>query len=271
LCVINESMKGTSVTKTKNSLRLSLTPWEMFSHFIPVLFAFFAGMLPLWWVFEIKFLNSYDGVRSAEDLFTISWPWLVFGSILMVIQWRRLKMRKIQIDFKDKELNEAISRTAQELNWHIQTNNQRVIVASRSSNWTGSWGERVTIVKLNDGLLLNSICDPDQPASIASFGWNKRNIDIFLKNLNDVKDSIPAKKKVDKTEKEWTLKRVIVRLIAYPFCLFLIGLGGYMIFSPLNWKSKGAGIGAIGIASIYLYTDLKMILRNKNTNAQHSV
>jgi len=88
--------------------------------------------------------------------------------------------------------------------------------------------------------------------SEAFFGWNKRNIDTFIKNLVDVKKNIPVQKKIEKPEREWTFKKVIIRLFAYPFCLFLIGLGVYMIFNPVNWKSQGAGIGAMTIAAIYL-------------------
>ena len=204
-----KSMKGTLITKSKNSLRLSLTHWQMFSHYFPVLFVFFAGLIPLWWVFEIKFLDSYDGARSAEELFTVSWPLLVLGSILLVIQRRRLKMRKINVGYTDEELNEAISRTAQELEWQIENNNRQVLVAHRPWNWTGSWGERVTIVKLKDGLLLNSICDPDKPASIASFGWNRKNLKAFTDNLAAVQKGESPKVKEEKSanESEWTLKK----------------------------------------------------------------
>jgi hypothetical protein len=264
-------MKGELITKTKNSARLSLKPWESLSYYFPVLFVYFMGLLPLWSIFEIEFLDSYNGVRSANEIFNISWPFLVLGTIMAIVRWRSLRMKKIEIDYTNEDLNEAISRTTQELNWVIRNNNKRVVVAFRPSVWIGNWGTRITILKLKDGLMLNSICDPDMHDSIISYGWNKRNITTFLKNLDDVKNAIPAKKKVVKPQKEWTLKRVILRLIAYPFCLFLLGLGGYMIFSPVHWKSAGAGIGAIAIASIYLYTDLKMILRNKNTNAQQSL
>jgi hypothetical protein len=36
-----------------------------------------------------------------------------------------------------------------------------------------------------------------------------------------------------------------------------------MIFNPINWKSNSAGIGAIGIALVYLYSDLKIILKKQ--------
>jgi hypothetical protein len=129
----------------------------------------------------------------------------------------------------------------------------------------------ITIIKDKDRLLLNSICDPNKGSSVASFGWNKRNIDTFLKNLVDVKRGIPVQEKIEETENEWTFKRVVIRLFAYSFCLFLIGFGVYMILNPENWKTRGAGIGAMTVASIYLYTDIKMIMKNKSTNAQQRI
>ena len=69
-------------------------------------------------------------------------------------------------------------------------------------------------------------------------------------------------------EKEWTLKKIIVRLIMYPFCIFLIVLGVNMFFKPINYKTQSAGIGAIVIASVYLYSDLLIITKRENVNSK---
>lgn len=266
-------MKGALITKTKKSLRLALSPWEMFTHYFPVLFVFFVGLIPLWWAFEIKFIDSYDGVKSAEEMFTISWPWLVLGSILMVIQWRRLKMQKIKVIYTDEELNEAISRTAQELEWLIENNNKQVLVAHRPWSWTGSWGERVTIVKLRDGLLLNSICDPDRPASVTSFGWNRKNLKSFVDNLAAVQEGEPSKLKEEKitNESEWTFKKIMMRLLAYPLSLFFIALFCLFVYLQMNFVSIIVSIIPAAFAVVYLYSDIKIILNKRKTNTQHSV
>lgn len=78
-------------------------------------------------------------------------------------------------------------------------------------------------------------------------------------------------KSKDLKASEWTFKRILFRLIAYPFCLFIIGLGIYMIISPVNWKSQGAGIGAIIIASTYLRADLKILIKNKNARMHNKM
>jgi hypothetical protein len=123
----------------------------------------------------------------------------------------------------------------------------------------------VTIIKDKDCLLLNSICNPDSMSSVASYGWNRKNIRTFLKNLTDVLNNKPAEIKIEKVTNEWSVKRIVIRLFAYPFCIFLILFGVYMVLQPLTIRSIIAGLGAMMIAIIYLYSDLK-ILTTKNEN-----
>jgi hypothetical protein len=101
-------------------------------------------------------------------------------------------------------------------------------------------------------------------SSIASFGWNKRNVNFFLRNLNETIQNITASQKVEEviSKKEWTLKKILIRLFAYPFCLFLIFFGVYMILKPLTIRTIIAGVGAIVAATFYLYSDLKIIVTN---------
>ena len=264
-------MKKEWINIMKQTKRLKLSRWQTLDHFFIVFFILFIPGLTLFSLFEIYVTETYDGVRTADELITTAWPWLIPAVVFYFIQKRRLRFREVKVDYTDQEFQEAIERTAKEYEWQIELNNKNVFRAYRPWNWTGSWGEMITIIKDKDRLLLNSICDPNKMSSVASFGWNKRNIDTFLKNLVAVKKDIPIQKKIEKPEKEWTFKKIIIRLFAYPFCLVLIGFGVYMIFNPVNWKSQGAGIGVMTIAAIYLYTDLKMIMKNKSTNAQQRV
>jgi hypothetical protein len=253
----------------KQTKRLKLSRWQRLDHYFIVIFILIIPGFTLFSLFEIYVTDSYDGVRTTNELISTAWPWIIPAIAFYFIQKRRLRFKEVNIEYSDQEFQEAIERSAKEYEWQIEINNRNIFQAYRPWNWTGSWGEMITIVKDKDRLLLNSICDPNKWSSVASFGWNKRNIDTFLKNLVDVKKDIPVQEKIEEPEKEWTFKKVVIRLLAYPICLFLIGFGLYMIFNPVTWKSQGAGIGAMTIAAIYLYTDLKMIMKNKSTNAQH--
>lgn len=69
--------------------------------------------------------------------------------------------------------------------------------------------------------------------------------------------SIPTKH-----EKEWGIKRILTRLALYPFCVFLIIFGFYVIIYPTSWKSQSVGIGAITLSCYYLYNDIVGIVRD---------
>jgi hypothetical protein len=90
----------------------------------------------------------------------------------------------------------------------------------------------VTIIKDKDRLLINSICDPDHMSSIASYGWNQKNIKIFQKNLSDVLANRPEIIKEEKEINEWSFKEMQSDFLLYPFCFFLIVFGVYMVLEP---------------------------------------
>ncbi|MDR0230903.1 MAG: hypothetical protein LBI82_02155 [Dysgonamonadaceae bacterium] len=69
---------------------------------------------------------------------------------------------------------------------------------------------------------------------------------------------------VDTNVNEWSLKKILIRLVAYPFCLFMVGAGVFLLLRPINWKSGFAGIGLIYFGTFYLYIDLKIILKKSN-------
>jgi hypothetical protein len=259
----NKPMKKEWINIMKQTKRLKLSRWQTLDHFFIVIFILLIPGFTVISLFEIYITDTYDGARSADELISIAWPWIIPAIAFYFIQKRRLRFREVNVDYSNQVFQEAMERTAKEYEWKIELNNKNVFRAYRPSNWTSSWGEMITIIKDKDRLFLNSICDPDKMSSVASFGWNKRNIDTFLKNLVAVKNDIPIQEKIEKPEKEWTFKKITIRLFAYPFCLFLIGFGVYMIVNPVNWKSQGAGIGAMAIAGIYLYSDLKIIIKNK--------
>ncbi len=262
-------MNKESIDIMKQTKRMLLSRWQTIDHYFIVLIIMLIPGFTLFSLFEIYIAGTYKGVRTANELISTAWPWIIPAIVFFFLQKRRLIFREVRIEYSDQEFKEAIDRTAKEYEWQIELNNRNVFKAYRPWNWSGSWGEMITIIKDKDQLLMNSICDPNKLSSVASFGWNRRNIDTFLKNLIDVKKGIPVQVKEEQPEKEWTLKKVIIRLLVYPFCLFLIGFGLYMIFNSVNWKSQGAGIGVMTIAIIYMYSDLKMIIKNKSTNAQH--
>jgi hypothetical protein len=120
----------------------------------------------------------------------------------------------------------------------------------------------ITIIRLKDGLLINSICDPDKRSSVVSFGWNRKNIRTFLKNLNDVKNGITVEEIIEKPENEWSLKRIGVRLLMYPISVVIIAVGVFAIFSS-TVGGVIAGMTGISLVAIWIYVDIKMIIKQR--------
>lgn len=249
----------------KQRKRLKLNVTQTLSHYAIVLFLLFIPFFTLYDLFEIFVTKTYDGVRSATELMITGFPWIIPAIFFYFLQKKKLKFKEVSTSYSIADFEEAIERTVKELDLVIEFNRKNFFRANRPSNWTMSWGEMITIIHTKDSFLINSICDPNNPSSIFSFGWNMKNMRTFLQNLQDVNNHKPPTVTItEKPINEWTFKRSIIRVIIYPFCLFFLILGVYMIFNPINIKSQIAGVGAISAATFYLYLDLKIITSKKH-------
>ena len=63
-------------------------------------------------------------------------------------------------------------------------------------------------------------------------------------------------------EKEWTFKKIVTRILIYPFCIGLILFAIFYLFP--NGKVV-MGIGSFAFAGMYLYSDIKILMRKKTT------
>ena len=176
----------------KKNKRLKLTTVQTLTHYGIVIFLLLIVSLTNWSLIEIYVTDTYTGVLTADELIKSSLPFLFAAIIFAFIQNRRLNFKEINLTYTDDQFQEAIQRTIKDLEWRIDKNNKTFFRAIRPWNWSGSWGEMVTIIKEKDRLLINSICDPDHMSSAVSYGWNRKNIKTFLKNINDVLNNKPA-------------------------------------------------------------------------------
>jgi hypothetical protein len=117
------------------------------------------------------------------DMLKLQIPFALLAILFSIIQWRRLRFRVFAIQASNKAFQDALSRTAEELGWRIAHNTKRMVRAHRPWNWSGSWGEMITIRRYKDKILINSICDPYTRPSVVSFGWSRRNVDTFIAYL----------------------------------------------------------------------------------------
>lgn len=201
--------------------------------------------------------------ESVDEQTDILLFFLFVSIFFFIIQYRRLNFKEFNVTYTDDQFQEAVKRTASELEWDIDHKSKSFFRAYRFSNWTASWGEMITIIRDKDRLFINSICDPNKRSSIASFGWNIKNIKTFAKNLADVLNNKPAEQKIELSTVEWSMKKIAFRLFMYPFCIFLIVFGVYMIINPQSINTIIAGLGAMALASIYLFLDIKIFMTKR--------
>ena len=73
---------------------------------------------------------------------------------------------------------------------------------------------------------------------------------------------------LEKEDSEWTLKKIIVRVVAYLFCVFFLWFGfDTLTSSPTTPKDKLRGIGEIVAACVYLFVDIRILIsKNKGPN-----
>lgn len=253
----------------KENKRLKLTTIQSLTHYGIVIFLLLIVALLGWSLIEIYVTGTYTGVRSTGDLVKVSLPFLLLAITFAFIQHRRLRFKEFSLIYSEEQFQDAVQRTIHDLGWRVENNSENFFRAVRPWNWTGSWGEMVTIIKDKDRLLINSICDPDHFSSAASYGWNRKNINTFIKNLNDVLRNQPEEIRIEEPVNESSSRRTLIRFVAYPFCIFLIILGVDMILEPLTIRTALSGIGAVTVATIYLYSDIKLLsegMKKKSPN-----
>lgn len=72
----------------------------------------------------------------------------------------------------------------------------------------------------------------------------------------------------EKGNGKWTLKKSIIRVFAYLFCVFIIWLGvSKLINPPYTGTDLLKSIGGIVTACVYLFVDIRILItKNKRPN-----
>ena len=169
----------------KESNRLKLSNWQLFWHFLVVPFILIIPILNLYSVFEIEVTGTYNGVRSTQEHLSVGLPWLILAVIFGIIQYRRLNFRQLDTKLTAEEFKAIVVEAGQEMNWNFINLTKDYAIAVTGFNWA-SWGERITIIRKENEILINSICDPDNRPSVSSWGQNKKNINAFEKRIKPV-------------------------------------------------------------------------------------
>jgi hypothetical protein len=173
-------MKHSFIASTKGTNRLKLDKWQSFSHYAIVPFLLIVPVFTTYQLFNIYITGNYTGRRTAQELPLSGYIFLLPAVLMYFVQKRRLRYKEINLSATKEQFRAAVKLTAEKLDWTIQQQSGDFTRAIRHGSFTsGSWGELIVIIWQKDKILINSICDPDNKISVASYGWNKKNIDTF--------------------------------------------------------------------------------------------
>ncbi len=164
--------------------KVYLTKHETFWHFSSVPFLLIPVVLTIWDILkgrrEIIVFLEFNGVYI-----------FIIGAIFFYY-WQRKKLRfkQLKVYIAPDIFTESARKTAEELKWTVDEINENYMRAHRKfsfSDASWSWGEMITIIRTDNEILINSICDPNGLfASVTSYGANKKNVNTYIKNLKEL-------------------------------------------------------------------------------------
>ena len=174
------------ISEMINSKRLKLGYWDKISHYwIVILMLIGAGFFLL--EATKSYLNKLEPViHSSEKLFNIGFCFLVIAILFSSIQFRRLTFKKVIINFTESQYQHALAVTCKEIGWTVMDKSNLYVSAFHETHTYFNWGELITIIKIDNGILINSICDPSAKMALFSFGWNRKNRNAFIRNLESI-------------------------------------------------------------------------------------
>jgi hypothetical protein len=179
-------MKRDWINEMRKTKRLKLSFNDFSTHYLIVLFFFIPLILVAFDFFKLYILDSYNGVKTPQEMLRANIPFGAIGILFFFIQYNRLRFKIIETVLPREKLQEIIIKTAEELEWFPVINTTDLIVSKTNPKWwTGSWGEQITILFDKDKILINSIRDPDRKSSVVSMGRNKRNINKLIVNIQN--------------------------------------------------------------------------------------
>lgn len=164
--------------------KLKLSKRERRDHFYIVHYILIIPISILILSFYNKYIAEVEISQKFLEMFFMAVFFLCLAVLVYIYQKKALIFKIYNTKVSKQELSLALTKTAQELDWKIFDVGDYYIKAVRHGSFlSGSWGEEITILKTDNKLYLISICKPDSN-SIASFGWNKKNVATFINNVN---------------------------------------------------------------------------------------
>ena len=259
-------MKSEWIEIMRRKKRLKLTFVENIGNYSIVIFLLVIPVATIYDLIKSHVTGINNVSRSLSELIFVNLPLVILAIVLAYLQYRRLRLKEIKIFYTPQQLQEAVKRTADELNWDIEENQNDFFIAHSLGNGFGNSMKIITIIKIPGGILINGRNDPFFRPFYFLFGSYKRTINTLLKNLDESIHNIPVKPKANESNfrNECTLEKTFVRFFAYSLCFFLIFISLYIMMNLLTFTSLIIGMIVICLCTVYIFYDLKRIFtKNK--------
>lgn len=162
--------------------KLQLNFWDKFSHFGIVFFLLFIPFLTVFFHLKDLLNGKPKPIREGEVYF------IIISTLLAIIFYKlqsdKLKFKEVFTTLNKQQLTGIIEEVGEKLKWYPEKISENLIIAkTHPSFFTGSWGEKITILFDTNRILVNSICDPDKNSSVVSMGRNKKNINTLISSI----------------------------------------------------------------------------------------
>jgi len=176
-------MEQTLLEKSVLTGELQLTFWQKEGHYFSVVLL--GAMALLLAGFILYDTISYGFQDFRKDLLTVCLICVALSWIFYHLQKHRLKLKRIKTSLPIERKLALIFDLAEKLEWRLYfyEEGKAIVFKTDPSIWSGSWGEHITIIFTDQGLLANSICDIDKQPSVVSFGRNQSHLKALIEHI----------------------------------------------------------------------------------------
>ncbi len=171
--------------KTRKRLQLSLKDWLI--HYNIALFILVIPMFPIISLIEYHITKTYDGVRNPDEMFSVTSIFFIPIIAIYFYQRSKLRLRVFNARFNENQFNLALRKTVKEQKWHFETKEKEFDRLFTDKDGEGEYGgDMITIIRMNNRILINSIDDISINSNFFQNKRNKQNIMTFIRNLNEI-------------------------------------------------------------------------------------
>ena len=174
-------MNTESITKMNETKILKLSKREIIHHYFLGIIPLSCGILHLYWILKMYDFEHFNEFKNVNEYTTSCIFWFLLALLIFIIKRRRLNFTLIVNSLNTTEFKEIILKIAEIEKWKLTTKTKNLAKYSIDSNWT--WGLSITVLRFENYLLINSICDVNSRPCISIFNENERNINKLKKYL----------------------------------------------------------------------------------------